>query len=212
VVAFNREHAEEELPWFGQDLLEKALATEGVASPAYLEAVDACTAAGLAELDRTLGEHDLDALLAPAIAPATPIDLVNGDTYTGGSSDSSALAGAPIWVTSLVGALIGALVGGGSLWLMGWIWEKLRGVEAMGLGDVKMMIAVGALLGWKLTLLSTFLGAFGGALIGVFLISKQKDRDMQTQIPFGIFLGSGSIIALLFGDRIIAWYLSTFVY
>jgi amidase len=96
VVAFNREHAAEELPWFGQSLLEKALETEGVASPAYLEALDACAAAGLAELDRTLGEHDLDALAAPAIAPATPIDLVNGDAYTGGSSDSSALAGAPI--------------------------------------------------------------------------------------------------------------------
>jgi len=96
VIAFNRAHAEEELAWFGQSLLERAAATEGVSSPAYLEAVEACTAAGLAELDRVLGEHDLDALLAPAIAPATPIDLVNGDAYTGGSSDSSALAGAPI--------------------------------------------------------------------------------------------------------------------
>src|SRR5262249_52569765 len=86
----------EELAWFGQEPLEKALESEGVASPAYLEALDACTAVGLAELDRTLGEHDLDALLAPAIAPATPIDLVNGDAYTGGSCDSSALAGAPI--------------------------------------------------------------------------------------------------------------------
>src|SRR5262249_42276172 len=52
---------------------------------------------GLAELDRTLGEHELDALLAPAMAPATPIDLVNGDSSGGGgASDSSALAGSPI--------------------------------------------------------------------------------------------------------------------
>ena len=118
----------------------------------------------------------------------------------------------PTIILSLTGAFLGAIFGGGFLWLVGEVWKRLRGVEAMGLGDVKMMVAVGVLLGWKLTLLSTFLGAFGGALIGVFLISKQKDRDMQTQIPFGIFLGSGSIIALLFGDRIIAWYLSTFVY
>ncbi len=96
VIAFNRAHPDTELPWFGQSLLEQAAETEGVASPAYLEAVDACTAAGLAELDRVVGEHELDALLAPAIAPATPIDLVNGDAYTGGSCDSSALAGAPI--------------------------------------------------------------------------------------------------------------------
>jgi amidase len=97
VIAFNRAHAEDELPWFGQSLLEKAEGTEGVASPAYLESVDACTAAGLAELDRTLGEHDLDALVAPAMAPPSPIDLVNGDLgVEGGASDSSALAGSPI--------------------------------------------------------------------------------------------------------------------
>ena len=48
VIAFNRQHAEQELPWFGQELLEKAEATEGVASSAYLDAVDACAAAGIA--------------------------------------------------------------------------------------------------------------------------------------------------------------------
>jgi amidase len=96
VIAFNREHADQELPWFGQSLLEKAEETEGIASAAYLASVDACSAVGLAELDRTLAEHDLDALVAPAMAPATPIDLVNGDPDGGGASDSSALAGAPI--------------------------------------------------------------------------------------------------------------------
>jgi amidase len=97
VIAFNRAHAEEELRWFGQGLLEQAEQTEGVASAAYLESVDACTAAGLAELDRTLGEHSLDALVAPAMAPPSPIDLVNGDVgVDGGASDSSALAGSPI--------------------------------------------------------------------------------------------------------------------
>ena len=97
VIAFNRAHAAEELPWFGQSLLELAEETEGVASTAYLEAVDACTAAGLAELDRVLGVHGVDALVAPATGPAGPIDLVNGDPGGGGhASDSSALAGAPI--------------------------------------------------------------------------------------------------------------------
>ncbi len=116
----------------------------------------------------------------------------------------------PIWLVSLVGAILGGLVGGGSLWLVGELWKRLRGVDAMGLGDVKMMFAVGALLGWRLTLLSIFLGAFSGAIIGIFLISRQKDKDMQTQIPFGIFLGIGSIIALLFGESIIKWYLQMF--
>ncbi|MDQ3711551.1 MAG: prepilin peptidase [Acidobacteriota bacterium] len=117
----------------------------------------------------------------------------------------------PIWVTSLFGAILGGLVGGGSLWSIGEIWKRLRGVDAMGLGDVKMMFGVGALLGWQLTLLSIFLGAFSGAIIGVILISRQKEKDMQTQIPFGIFLGIGSIISLLFGEQLIKWYFLMFV-
>ncbi len=116
-----------------------------------------------------------------------------------------------LWLVSLIGAIFGGLIGGGSLWLVGEIWKRLRGVDAMGFGDVKMMFAVGALLGWRLTLLSIFLGALSGAIIGVILISRQKDKDMQTQIPFGIFLGIGSIIALLFGEQIINWYLTTFI-
>jgi leader peptidase (prepilin peptidase)/N-methyltransferase len=117
----------------------------------------------------------------------------------------------PLWLVSLIGAIFGGLVGGGSLWLIGFIWEKLRGVEAMGFGDVKMMFAVGALLGWRLTFLTLFLGAFSGAIIGVAVIALQKEKNMQTQIPFGIFLGIGSFIALLFGEQMIAWYLKTFV-
>ncbi len=91
----------------------------------------------------------------------------------------------PVWLVSLVGA----------------IWKKLRGVDAMGLGDVKMMFAVGALLGWRLTLLSIFLGAFSGAIIGIILIARQKEKDLQMQIPFGIFLGIGSILALLLASN-----------
>lgn len=117
----------------------------------------------------------------------------------------------PLWAVSLIGAFFGALIGGGSLWLVGELWKRLRGVDAMGLGDVKMMAAVGALLGWRLTILSIFLGAFSGAIIGVFMISRQKDKDFQAQIPFGIFLGIGSIIALLFGEQLVGWYLNTFV-
>lgn len=123
----------------------------------------------------------------------------------------SRLQGYPGWSVSLAGALLGALVGGGSLWLVGELWKRLRGVEAMGLGDVKMMFGVGALLGWRLSIFTIFIGAFAGALIGIVLVLRQKDKDLQMQIPFGIFLGIGSIIALLFGDKMIAWYLARFV-
>lgn len=113
----------------------------------------------------------------------------------------------PIWVASLGGAVIGALLGGGSLWLMGWIWEKLRGVEAMGLGDVKMMFMVGAYLGGRLTILTIFIGVLSGSIIGVLLMARQRERNMQMLLPFGIFLGIGAVVSLLIGTQLVQWYL-----
>jgi leader peptidase (prepilin peptidase)/N-methyltransferase len=121
-----------------------------------------------------------------------------------------ALAGMPLWVVSLAGALIGALIGGGSLWLMGWTWEKLRGIEAMGLGDVKMMFMVGAYLGWRLTILTIFVGVLGGSIIGILLMARQGQRNMQMLLPFGVFLGLGAIAALLFGAPLVEWYAGQF--
>ena len=126
------------------------------------------------------------------------------------SLSQGAFAGMPLWTTSLVGALIGALLGGGSLWLMGWTWEKLRGIEAMGLGDVKMMFMVGAYLGWRLTILTIFVGVFTGSIIGIFLMVRSGRRNMQMLLPFGVFLGLGAIAALLFGAPIVEWYAGQF--
>jgi leader peptidase (prepilin peptidase)/N-methyltransferase len=120
------------------------------------------------------------------------------------------LSGMPLWAASLVGALLGALIGGGSLWLMGWTWEKLRGIEAMGLGDVKMMFMVGAYLGWRLTILNIFLGVLSGSVIGIVLMLRQGKRNMQMLLPFGVFLGIGAILALLVGTHIVEWYASQF--
>jgi len=116
----------------------------------------------------------------------------------------------PFWLVSIIGAAIGALAGGGSLWLMGFMWEKLRGVEAMGFGDVKMMLMVGAFLGWRLTILTILLGALTGSIAGIIVMYRRGGRNLQMMLPFGIFLGIGSIVSLLFGARIIAWYASQF--
>jgi leader peptidase (prepilin peptidase)/N-methyltransferase len=120
------------------------------------------------------------------------------------------LAGMPLWAASLIGAGLGALIGGGSLWLMGWTWEKLRGIEAMGLGDVKMMFMVGAYLGWRLTILNIFIGVLSGSLIGMVLMARQGKRNMQMLLPFGVFLGIGAIAALLVGAHIVEWYAGQF--
>jgi leader peptidase (prepilin peptidase)/N-methyltransferase len=126
------------------------------------------------------------------------------------SLSQGAFAGMPVWVTSLAGAAIGALIGGGSLWLMGWTWEKLRGIEAMGLGDVKMMFMVGAYLGWRLTILTIFVGVLTGSIIGVVMMARQREKNMQTLLPFGIFLGLGAIASLLLGVHVVEWYAGQF--
>ena len=115
----------------------------------------------------------------------------------------------PVWSVSLIGAALGALVGGGSLWLMGFIWQKFRGVEAMGLGDVKMMFMVGAYLGWRLAVLTIFFGVFTGSIAGIAVMAK-RGKNMQMMLPFGIFLGIGAIVSLFVGHRIIEWYAGQF--
>ena len=93
---------------------------------------------------------------------------------------------------------------------MGWLWERVRGVEAMGLGDVKMMFMVGAYLGWPLTLLTIFVGVLTGSITGVAMMLRRGRRDMQMLLPFGIFLGVGSLVSLLFGTQVIDWYVGKF--
>lgn len=124
---------------------------------------------------------------------------------------AAAWSSMPGWLASLLSGLLGAAAGGGSLWLVGEAWKRLRGVDAMGLGDVKMMLGVGALLGWRLAFLAIFFGAFAGAIVGSIYVARQKDKDMQAQIPFGIFLGIGSIVSFIVGERLINWYVTTFI-
>jgi leader peptidase (prepilin peptidase)/N-methyltransferase len=109
-------------------------------------------------------------------------------------------------VASLVGAVIGGLVGGGSLWLMGEAWKRLRNIEAMGLGDVKMMFMVGAYLGWRLTILTIFFGALSGSIGGIAITIREGRRDLQRTLPYGVCLGIAAIIALFFGSQIVNWY------
>ena len=123
---------------------------------------------------------------------------------------TGALSTSPVWLVSLAGAFLGALIGGGSLWLMGWTWEKLRGVEAMGLGDVKMMFMVGAYMGWRLTILTIFIGVLSGSIIGILLMARQGKRDMQMLLPFGIFLGIGAIASLFVGSQLVEMYAGQF--
>jgi leader peptidase (prepilin peptidase)/N-methyltransferase len=116
-------------------------------------------------------------------------------------------AATPEWITAMLGALIGALVGGGSLWLVREAYYRLRHIEGMGMGDIKMMLMVGAFLGWQLTMLTIFLASLLGSIIGILLI-KMRGGNMKMEIPFGVFLGPAAILALFIGQGLIDWYLN----
>jgi len=110
------------------------------------------------------------------------------------------------YFVAFLNSLIGLFLGGGPLFVIGWIWERLRHVEAMGGGDVKLMGMVGSFLGWKGALLTIMLGAFAGSIVGLGLIALKRHK-MEKVIPFGPFLAAGAVAAAFYGSDIIAWYL-----
>jgi leader peptidase (prepilin peptidase)/N-methyltransferase len=103
-------------------------------------------------------------------------------------------------------ALLGALLGGGVLYAIAAAYYLLRKEEGMGMGDVKMLAMVGAFLGWRAVLLTLVLSSFAGAVIGVVMMGLQKG-SMRYALPFGTFLAVGALLAMLFGEQFIAWYL-----
>ena len=112
------------------------------------------------------------------------------------------------WTTPL-GSLVGAAVGAGSLLCLIGIWYLLRRVRAMGLGDVKMLAAVGAFLGLWGTLLTLFLASLLGAVFGLAFLIRGR-MGWSSRLPFGVFLSIGAVVSLFFGPRLIAAYASLF--
>jgi leader peptidase (prepilin peptidase)/N-methyltransferase len=105
----------------------------------------------------------------------------------------------------MVGGVFGASLGAGLL-LAVWIaWYLLRHEEGMGLGDVKMLAAIGAFLGWKGVLVALFLGALSGAVFGLLLMAV-RGADFKAKLPFGVFLAIGGLIALLAGEPLVKAY------
>jgi amidase len=97
VIAFNKANATVEMPLFGQDIFEKAEATEGLSDPAYKKARQTSfRAAGPNGIDRLVKQHRLAALVGPTMPPAWKIDAVNGDQISGGGAGSlAAVSGYP---------------------------------------------------------------------------------------------------------------------
>jgi len=111
IVRFNRDHAAEELRYFGQEFFEKALDKGPLTTPSYLEALANCRRFARDEgIDLALKKHGVDLLLAPTGGPAWITDLVNGDSFTGSSSTLAAVAGYPS-ITVPAGMLRGLPIG-----------------------------------------------------------------------------------------------------
>lgn len=81
----------------------------------------------------------------------------------------------------------------------------------MGGGDIKLMAAAGLFLGWKLILLALMIASVVGSIVSIFLLVLKK-VDRKSMVPFGPFLSIGILIAALYGEYIIWWYLSVFVF
>ena len=135
-----------------------------------------------------------------------------------------------LFIASLLNAMVGCAFGAGLTWGVAIAYEKIRGVEGMGFGDVKMMAMIGAFLGLNLTIFTLLLASFAGSLIGALLIvivylrrfKRATVRGVPNarahawrsalllyrmyEMPFGVFLGVGALAAAFFGDSVVRWY------
>jgi leader peptidase (prepilin peptidase) / N-methyltransferase len=112
---------------------------------------------------------------------------------------ASLLPGGVGWRASL----IGIVVGGGIFFV---IIVLSRG--GMGGGDMKLGAMLGAFLGWQLVLVAILIAVLAGGLVAIALLALRR-KGRKDPVPFGPFLALGGTMALLWGDRLLAWYLST---
>jgi leader peptidase (prepilin peptidase)/N-methyltransferase len=126
------------------------------------------------------------AFLAPCVA------LALGGWYLGQSWGATP---APFWLTVLSGVLLGYLIGGGLVWAVRILGSLGFGREAMGLGDVHLMAAVGACVGW----IDSTLAFFGAAFVGLAWagLSALSGGKLTRMMPYGPFLAVATVLVML---------------
>ncbi len=112
----------------------------------------------------------------------------------------------------IVSAGIGMLVGGGALYLIAELGDWLFKKESMGGGDIKMAAMLGAFLGWKQVVLIFISSAAIGLVVSVVLMAFSSKLRKERVVPFGPFLALAAMLAITYGDQIIDFYLTHFVY
>jgi leader peptidase (prepilin peptidase)/N-methyltransferase len=103
-----------------------------------------------------------------------------------------------------VSALLGVVIGGVVPFVVGEIYYRVRGVDGLGMGDVKMLAMIGAFLGAPLALLTLFAASFLGVVVGVPIIILTRNREYP--VPLGTLLSASAFAAAFAGQRIVDWY------
>lgn len=109
--------------------------------------------------------------------------------------------GTPTLVESLIGAAAGALV----FLVLQQLYKKIKGTDGLGTGDIKLMLMIGALLGWKGLPVAVTAGAVVALVASVFYMLRPGSKAMQTMVPFGPFLSLGAMLYILFGSYYWLW-------
>jgi len=114
------------------------------------------------------------------------------------------------WSVYWLDSLIGTVAGGGSLYLVATVYERVTGREGMGGGDIKLLAMIGAWMGWQALPLIVLIASLTGAVIGsVFILCAGE--GYRFRIPFGPFLSSGALLYLFFGQDLTRWYFGLFL-
>jgi leader peptidase (prepilin peptidase)/N-methyltransferase len=184
-------------------------------SPLY-PAVELATAAAFVGQGLAVGDN-LPLLVVRLIFTAALIVLFGTDLQTMRLPNVITYPGIVVGVASslllppgIVSSLIGAALGAALPWAIRWVWRRATGVDAMGLGDVKMLAMIGAFLGWQQVWVVLFLATFFGALVGVTLMAARK-RSLASRLPFGTFLALAAYAASLVGEPLLRWYLALYL-
>ena len=107
------------------------------------------------------------------------------------------------WLETALGSLFGA----GVFLLLQQAYLRLRGLDALGTGDIKLMLSLGALTGLSRLPLMILLAAVSALLVAVVYMRRPDAQGMRTAVPFGPFLCLGAVLTLLWGDAILDWIL-----
>jgi leader peptidase (prepilin peptidase) / N-methyltransferase len=110
------------------------------------------------------------------------------------------------WMYRVLDSLFAAVVCSGSLWLIGAVYQRVRGREGIGPGDVKMVAMIGAFLGLQGALLTMMIGSVLGSLVGLAFIFFTGKNASTYELPFGTFLGAAALLVAIVGEFILTYY------